>query len=187
VPEEPYVSFLSERLTASSTLVCKMRERLESAYHSHFTLAMQTGAFVQLTVLFVAISSRMSVLSSELEEALQLGISACSRLLVIIRPTGTHTTACQQPISELEPLVPSHIDHDDTGQCVSRCEPTDRVGDLGVETTATLDVRVTPSPSRLTNASDNPTAPVSKKATQKPRVKKAKKKFDEIDKIFGFS
>lgn len=51
---------------------------------SHFALAMQTGAFVQLIILFVAISSRMSVLSLELEEALQLGISTCNRLLVII-------------------------------------------------------------------------------------------------------
>lgn len=45
---------------------------------------MQTGAFVQLIVLFAAISSRTSVLSSELEEALQLGISACNRILIII-------------------------------------------------------------------------------------------------------
>jgi hypothetical protein len=51
---------------------------------SHFTLAMQTGAFVQIIVLFAAISSRTSVLSSELEEALQLGISACNHILVII-------------------------------------------------------------------------------------------------------
>jgi hypothetical protein len=37
-------------------------------------------------------------------------------------------------------------------------------------------------------ASDNAaTAPATKRATQKPRVKKAKKKFDEIDEIFGFS
>ncbi|KAF8449074.1 hypothetical protein L210DRAFT_3389330 [Boletus edulis BED1] len=83
VPEEPYVCFLNERLTACSTLVCKMRERLEKAY-CHFALAMQTGAFVQLIILFVAICSRMSVLSSQLEEALQLGIFACDRLLVVI-------------------------------------------------------------------------------------------------------
>ncbi|KAF8557794.1 hypothetical protein OG21DRAFT_1434695 [Imleria badia] len=83
VPEKPYVSFLTERLTACSTLVCKMRERLEKAYH-HFALAMQTGAFVQVIILFVAIASRMSVLSSQLEEALQLSILTCNRLLVII-------------------------------------------------------------------------------------------------------
>lgn len=45
---------------------------------------MQTGAFVQFIVLFVAISSRMSALSLELVEALQLGILACNRLLVTI-------------------------------------------------------------------------------------------------------
>lgn len=51
---------------------------------SHFTLAMQAGAFVQLIILFAAISSRMFVLSSELEEALQLSVLTCNRLLVII-------------------------------------------------------------------------------------------------------
>ena len=131
---------------------------------------MQTGAFVQLIILFVAISSRMSVLSSQLEEALQLGISACNRLLVIIhvstssaadehsltdsQPTGTHATISQQLPSELETLRPLPVDHDilseDTGQPLSRCEPIDTstsvVEDLSMKMEVALEMRVTPPP-----------------------------------------
>jgi len=171
-----------------------MRERLEKAYH-HFALAMQTGAFVQLVILFVAISSRMSVLSSQLEEALQLGTSTCNRLLVIIHPTSTHATISQQLLSEPETSRPSPIDHDilseDTGQPLSRCEPIDTstsvVEDLSMKMEAALEMRVTPPPSQPTHAGDHTMAQTSKKTTVKAaRLKKAKKKFDEIDEIFGF-
>ncbi|KAI9464162.1 hypothetical protein HD554DRAFT_2315952 [Boletus coccyginus] len=210
VPEKPYVDFLTERLAACSSLVCKvrlkehlvfyppqtlqMRDRLEKAYH-HFALAMQSGAFVQFFVLFAAISSRMSVLSSQLEEALQLSISTCNRLLVITHPTGTHA---QQLPSEPETPRPSRIGPDvpseDTRQPLSRCEPVDTstsvVEDLNSEMKATSEVRMTPPPSHPIHTGDHTTAQASKKATvraaQKPRPKKAKKKFDEIDEIFGF-
>ncbi|KAG8220901.1 hypothetical protein J3R82DRAFT_2401 [Butyriboletus roseoflavus] len=197
VPEKPYVYFLTERLTACSTLVCKMRERLEKAYR-HFALAMQTGAFVQHIILFVAISSRMSVLSSELEEALQLSILTCNRLWVIIHPTGTHATTSQQLPSEPETSRPSHIVYDlpveDTGQPVSRCEPIDTstsvVEDLSMKMGAKSEMRGTPPSSHLTDAGEHATAQASKsaivKVAQKLRIKKAKKKFDEIDEIFGF-
>ncbi|KAG6381573.1 hypothetical protein JVT61DRAFT_167 [Boletus reticuloceps] len=166
-----------------------MRERLEKAY-CHFALAMQTGAFVQLIILFVAICSRMSVLSSQLEEALQLGIFACDRLMVIIHSTGMHATTPQQLPSEPETSYPSHTGHsdvpsEDTGRPVSRCEPIDTsifvVEALSKKTEATLEMRVTPTPSQLTNDRK-----VTVKDAQKARLKKAKKKFDEIDEIFGF-
>ncbi|KIK95886.1 hypothetical protein PAXRUDRAFT_139729 [Paxillus rubicundulus Ve08.2h10] len=83
VPEQPYVSFVMERLMSYSTLVCKVRFG-EFRAASHFTLAMQSGAFIQLIVLFAAISSRMSALLPELEEVLHLGASTCDRLLVVL-------------------------------------------------------------------------------------------------------
>ncbi|KAG9312940.1 hypothetical protein JVU11DRAFT_6375 [Chiua virens] len=170
VPESPYIYFLSERLTACSTLVCKMRERLENSYH-HFSLAMQAGAFVQLIILFVAISSRMSVLSSELEEALQLSIATCNRLLRIIHPTGACVTTSQQLPPELETTHPSHVDHDvlseDTGQIVSRHEPIDSatciVEDPSTKVEMTLETGVTPPSSDPTTADDRTAAQTSKK------------------------
>ncbi|KAH0836618.1 hypothetical protein J3R83DRAFT_8335 [Lanmaoa asiatica] len=198
MPEKPYVYFLTERLIACSILIPMGLESSPDLPSSHFALAMQTGAFVQLIILFVTISCRMSVLSSELEEALQLGMSTCNRLSVIIHPTGTHATPSHQLSLEPETSRTSHIDCDvppeDTGQSVSRCEPTDTptpiVEDLGVEMEAMMEIRFTPPSSRPTNTGKHISAQASKKATvkvtQKSRFKKAKKKFDEIDEIFGF-
>lgn len=135
---------------------------------------MQTGAFVQLIILFVAISSRMSVLSSELEEALQLGVSTCNRLLVIIhvsmssackhgltksQPMSAHATTSHQLPSHPLTSCPPHTDYDvpseDTGQTVARCEPIDTstivIKDLGTKSEAMSEVQVTPPPSYPTN------------------------------------
>lgn len=145
---------------------------------SHFALAMQSGAFVQVIILFIAISSRMSMLSSQLEETLQLSISTCNRLLGIIdvclqlmgehaltdsQPTDTPVTVPQQPPLKPETLPLSYIDHDipseDTGQSVSRCEPIGTsafvVEDLGLKAGATLEMRVTAPPSQPTEGMDN--------------------------------
>ena len=51
---------------------------------------METGASVQLIILPVAVSCRVSVLSSELEDALRLGISTCNPLLLVIH-VSTYT------------------------------------------------------------------------------------------------
>ncbi|KAG6337199.1 hypothetical protein ID866_1871 [Astraeus odoratus] len=68
-----YASVILTRLTANSI-------------HSQFTLAMQSGAFIQLIVLLSAISSRMSVLLSELAQVLPLITTICDRLLALHNP-----------------------------------------------------------------------------------------------------
>lgn len=51
---------------------------------SHFALAMQTGAFIQLIVLFAGISSRMATLLAESGQCIQGCESACDRLLTVL-------------------------------------------------------------------------------------------------------
>ncbi|KAL4067587.1 hypothetical protein J3A83DRAFT_4252916 [Scleroderma citrinum] len=85
VPDRPYLSFIMERLLSSRILVGKMTERLTHAYH-HLSVAMQSGAFIQLVVLFSAMCSRMSILLSELGQGLDHGVSICDRFLAISNP-----------------------------------------------------------------------------------------------------
>ncbi|KAF8845004.1 hypothetical protein BDN67DRAFT_962484 [Paxillus ammoniavirescens] len=212
VPEQPYVSFVMERLVSCSTLVCKMRERLQEAYH-HFTLAMQSGAFIQLIVLFAAISSRMSALSLELEEVLHLGASTCDRLLVILDPTHESTTKvgniCEHPFAGPAAFRPLQVDPEasveDVGQSISRhvpipiCIPIIEHSTVESDPVTMLEMRITPPvvctatdavERTIVRASEPSTVKVVKSSgspPQKPRPKKArKKKQDEIDDIFGF-
>ncbi|KIJ69422.1 hypothetical protein HYDPIDRAFT_24260 [Hydnomerulius pinastri MD-312] len=212
VPESPYVSFMMERLTSCSTLVCKMRERLEEVYH-HFALAMQSGAFIQLVILFAAISSRMSALLPELEEVLRLGTSICDRLLAILDPTHKTTTNAIDTVEQLsagpEILRPPKVDLDmpleDVGRSVSRQDPIDTSFAVAEDSTAEssiltmLEMRITPPLTRheapdvvertIIPAIEKATVKATKSTTplpEKPKLKKAKKKKrDEIDAIFA--
>jgi hypothetical protein len=77
-----------------------MSERVQQAYRwvvgdlylcnrsnpwcSHFALAMQSGAFIQLIVLFAGVSSRMATLLTESRQCIQGCESACDRLMNVI-------------------------------------------------------------------------------------------------------
>ncbi|KAF8141661.1 hypothetical protein EV363DRAFT_1443567 [Boletus edulis] len=169
-----------------------MRERLEKAY-CHFALAMQTGAFRPAYhpkkpfswAFLLATASWLLFMCASLQPVDE-------HALYKSQSTAMDATTPQQLPSEPETSYPSHIDHsdvpsEDTGRPVSRCEPIDTsifvVEALSKKTEATLEMRVTPPPSQLTNNSDRM---VTVKDAQKARLKKAKKKFDEIDEIFGF-
>ncbi|KAJ6547518.1 hypothetical protein B0H19DRAFT_953189 [Mycena capillaripes] len=82
-PDTPYVSFVLERVAASISLVQKMQERLAHAYQS-FSLAMQTGAFIQLILTLAGIASRMSTLVSEISQVLELIQDAVRGILVTL-------------------------------------------------------------------------------------------------------
>ncbi|KAF9227966.1 hypothetical protein BS17DRAFT_774548 [Gyrodon lividus] len=209
VPEEPYVSFVMERLVSCSFLVCKMHERLREAHH-HFTLAMQSGAFIQLVILFAAISSRMSALLLELEEVLHLGASTCDRLLVILDPTRKITTKndnnCEQSSAGPRASRPSEVDPDvpleDVGHSIYHV-PSDTSISVAENSTVEssvltmLEMRIAPSlvctttdaVERAILQTETSTVRVAKSSgasSQKHRLKKArKKKQDEIDDIFG--
>ncbi|KAG1731921.1 hypothetical protein EDB19DRAFT_1311922 [Suillus lakei] len=85
VPSRSYVSFITERFKAYSGLILKMSERVRGAYH-HFALAMQSGAFIQLIVLFAGLSSRMAILLTELGDYVRDCEAACDRVLSVIDP-----------------------------------------------------------------------------------------------------
>ncbi|KAF9246555.1 hypothetical protein BU15DRAFT_70634 [Melanogaster broomeanus] len=213
VPEQPYISFVMERFVSCSALVCKMRERLREAYR-HFALAMQSGAFIQLIILFAAMSSRMSALLLELQEVLHLGASACDSLLVILDPTHKPTAkvanACDQPSMGLGSSRASEVDLDvpleDVGHSISRHVPTDTLvtvvehSNLESNALPILEMSITPPlVCTAVDAVERATVRASEKSTvkagtsfgatsgsQSPRLKKAKKKKrDEIDDIFN--
>ncbi|KAJ7172521.1 hypothetical protein C8R46DRAFT_894304 [Mycena filopes] len=82
-PDPAFVSFVLERIKASITLVRKMDERLAHAYQT-LSLAMQTGAFIQLLLTLTAIASRLSRLASELEPILGQAQDAVHRILATL-------------------------------------------------------------------------------------------------------
>ncbi|KAJ7285882.1 hypothetical protein C8J57DRAFT_1496582 [Mycena rebaudengoi] len=63
----------------------QMHDRLAQAYWT-FTLAMQSGAFIQLILTLAAIASRMSSLVADLIDALELTWSAAHRILAVLDP-----------------------------------------------------------------------------------------------------
>ncbi|KAJ7097968.1 hypothetical protein B0H15DRAFT_823628 [Mycena belliarum] len=102
-PDSAYVSFIMERVSASRTLVKKMRERLAQAYQS-FTLAMQTGAFIQLILTLAGIASRLSALVVELAEVLELIWGAGHRIRSTLHPSDSEPRSLT-PRSTTLPLL----------------------------------------------------------------------------------
>ncbi|KAF5368553.1 hypothetical protein D9758_002231 [Tetrapyrgos nigripes] len=83
-PDEKYVSDVTSSLAAFSSLAQKMHEKLSTTYRS-FSLAMQTGAFIQLILTLTAIASRMAILVSELDNTAQKIKQVLVRLLSVLR------------------------------------------------------------------------------------------------------
>ncbi|KAJ7156018.1 hypothetical protein C8R43DRAFT_998843 [Mycena crocata] len=83
-PDTASVSFVLERIGGALILVQKMHERLGHAYHL-VTLAMQTGAFIQLILTLAGITSRMDNLVLELAAVLELTWAAIHRILLALK------------------------------------------------------------------------------------------------------
>lgn len=207
VPDGFYLSFVMERLLSSRKLVGKMIERLAHSYH-HFSVAMQSGAFIQLIVLFSAISSRMSTLLSELGQVLDHGALICDRFLSIFkpehRPMRSYSLALQGRHTTYETSRPSTI-------CITSAEDVlesfgvtenhlpglnSRSSPTGYDTLPMLDIPAC-DPLPRPEAMDKTIAPpqTSERVEdseftviqERHRPKKIKKKRrNEIDEIFGF-
>ncbi|KAI6106424.1 hypothetical protein EDD16DRAFT_1487557 [Pisolithus croceorrhizus] len=80
VPTGTDMSFVLERISVA----CKLLDKVSEFLYVHFTLAMQSGAFVQFIVLFSALSSRMFTLLSEALQVLRNSSRICDRLLVVL-------------------------------------------------------------------------------------------------------
>ncbi|KAJ6596846.1 hypothetical protein DFH09DRAFT_1132894 [Mycena vulgaris] len=133
-PDTASVSYILERIAGSFTLVQKMRERLAQAYQS-FTLAMQTGAFIQLILTLGGIASRMSCLVSELADVLELIWEAVHRILVTLDPgsrrrnllSRRRTSLADQPGARVAAVQISTDVYEDTGVSIPRQDPHSEV------------------------------------------------------------
>ncbi|KAG0707809.1 hypothetical protein DFH29DRAFT_1053465 [Suillus ampliporus] len=213
VPSQLYASFVTERFKAYSALILRTSERVREAYR-HFALAMQSGAFIQLIVLFAGLSSRIATLLTELGDCVQGCESACDRVLAIIDPahkprfiTGSRTPKATEhslshqgdkPVLVIDPDVPS----EDVGSAVSREAmvevPSSTSIDAGavVENTVSIDfdplqaVVVVEKVTVTALSTQKDRIATKRKTSSTPadqkRSKKIREKRDEIDDIFGF-
>ncbi|KAJ7109332.1 hypothetical protein C8R44DRAFT_802223 [Mycena epipterygia] len=189
-PDVASVSFVLERVGASLTLVRKMHERLAHIYHS-FTLAMQTGAFIQLILTLAAIASRMSGLISELAEVLELIWAAVHRILASLDPGRVpHRRRTSSLVDQAEAPAGISTDVDeDTGVSVRRPDlrsevrPPEPEPDPYTNTTHENAISA-PIPVISEEVVKNVKRSVAIDEPERRRVKKKRKK-DEIDDIFG--
>ncbi|KAG2157060.1 hypothetical protein DEU56DRAFT_762864 [Suillus clintonianus] len=214
VPSRSYVSFIAERFKAYSGLILRTSERVREAYY-HFALAMQSGAFIQLIVLFAGLSSRMATLLTELGDCVRDCESACDRVLSVIDPahkasfiagSGTskpteHPLSDQsdQPVPAIDPNVPS----EDFGSAVSRGDTVDLpsstpVGAGVIVKNNTVSIDFDPlqasvvvekvAVTKLSTRKDRIATKrkISSAPADQGRSKKLREKRDEIDDIFGF-
>lgn len=211
VPAGTSISSVLDRISVACKLLDKMCNQLTRAYQ-HFTLAMQSGAFVQLIVLFSALSSRMSTLSTEMLQVLRNSSPICDRLLVVLeadhrsqREVSTerqneHARCNTLPSSDANPVAStvdlclglSHFAEDTPGRD-SRDSPAelDVLPMLDIRTSQHSAQGVVPGGVRETDLCmqrrDAPTGSDSiSTAGPRHKAKKVKKKRDEIDEIFSF-
>ncbi|KAF8628324.1 hypothetical protein AX15_003870 [Amanita polypyramis BW_CC] len=153
----------------------QMQDRLLEAYRS-FTLAMQSGAFVQLLLVVVAMTSRIRTLSIEVQEALSMATSSLEQFVTLdvseelsstILPTAPNTISPPPEAGRGTGGTSLSTEHDSTPmqQITSRVivqRHTEMKQPVG---------NGTPGRRRLENV-------------QKIKKVKAKKPRDEIDDIF---
>ncbi|KIK59886.1 hypothetical protein GYMLUDRAFT_665287 [Collybiopsis luxurians FD-317 M1] len=102
-PDERYVSWVREQLSSFSVLSNKMYAISCAAFKS-FSLFMQTGAFIQLILTLIAITSRLAMLAAEMNEILQLAIPAIDRLFAVFKPSAD-TEENKEAIFEPTPIT----------------------------------------------------------------------------------
>lgn len=213
VPTRSYVSFITERFKAYSCLILKTSERVREAYY-HFSLAMQSGAFIQLIVLFAGLASRMATLLTEMGDCVQGCEAACDRVLSAIDPThkpsfiaGPRTSKTSEHLLSRQsdqptPTIDPYIPLEDFGSAVSREETLDLPSSTQVDARAVMEktrsinsnplhVAVVVEKVAVTTLSTRKNKVATKRKTlstpaEQGRSKKVKEKRDEIDDIFDF-
>ncbi|KAG1782451.1 hypothetical protein EV702DRAFT_1192128 [Suillus placidus] len=213
VPSRPYVSFITERFKAYSCLILKTSERVREAYY-HFSLAMQSGAFIHLIVLFAGLASRMATLLTEMVDCVQGCEATCDRVLSVIDPThkpsfiaGSRTSkTSEHPLSrqtdQQAPTIDPDVPLEDFGSAVSREETLELPSSTPVDARVIMEktgsinfdplqaavvvekVVVTTLPTRKDKIGTK--RKMSSTPADQGRSKKVREKRDEIDDIFGF-
>jgi len=168
-------------------LLQKMQERSLEAYRS-FTLAMQTGAFVQLLLLLIAIVSRLRILSIETQEALSMACTSLNQFLLLDVVPLSHQTEVSPDATllALRGIAPSPpVGNEVCGREADAhsSAPSDQINDNSSI------VRQPISRLVVQRRSGQPPDVVCEKGAgseQAMRIKESKRKRDEIDDIFSF-
>ncbi|KAK7014901.1 DUF4477 domain-containing protein [Favolaschia claudopus] len=186
-PDPSSASYVYERITASITLVHKMQDRLTHAYHS-FSLAMQTGAFIQLILTLAGIASRLNSLVSELAAILNQVQDAIRSIQLTLDPaaptSNSGSGSCPLPdqteFSSVQ--VASDVHGEDTGVSIGREEPQRAPNN----TATSVQTDWFKLSARPTSSVEVVTRTVKRSETRivSSRPKKTRKR-DEIDDIFG--
>ncbi|KAI6109848.1 hypothetical protein F5141DRAFT_1215314 [Pisolithus sp. B1] len=202
VPTGTDMSFVLERISVACKLLDKMYNQLMRAYQ-HFTLAMQSGAFVQLIVLFSALSSRMSTLLSEaLQESpscwfsvfsldIRLTIGPDERYPQSVRMNTLDATHCYPPDAKTADLRSHLAENTPDRDCRDSPAELDVLPMLDIRTSQHPAQDVVPGDTRetvlRTPRRDAPAgSDLISTAGRRHKAKKVKKKRDEIDEIFSF-
>ncbi|KAJ6502592.1 hypothetical protein C8R45DRAFT_896163 [Mycena sanguinolenta] len=198
-PDPSSLAYTHERIAASIALVQKMQERLIHAYQS-FSLAMQTGAFIQLILALAGIASRMSTLAAELIPLLEQVQEAVRSILSTLNITPPRTEMRNDARSRQMPdqysgtvasaqEVSADVE-EDTGISMQRQVPRpNHAVDATTVTpnTAHIPTDISAPSVKVTKTKRAPLPPVEVVTTllgSNPKPKK-KRKRDEIDEIFG--
>ncbi|KAF8077988.1 hypothetical protein FPV67DRAFT_1662762 [Lyophyllum atratum] len=177
------VAMVLQCISMSSALLEKMQEKLLEAYRS-FTLAMQSGAFLQLILILIAVVSRMSAVSTELQEILQTMQGIAQRISGILSTPTTLTLSL--PTAEAVRDEATDLEHHHQDPSTS---------DTDIVKPSVLDCAksaVPTGPARIVverELKETKVAVKTSKGTkdnEHRRKKKREKPRDEIDDIFGF-
>ncbi|KAH9484295.1 hypothetical protein JR316_0003776 [Psilocybe cubensis] len=189
--ERTLVKFL-DHCNIAVKLLDKMSERSLIAYRS-FHRSLQSAAFLQILLMFVAIASRAGTLATELIDTVRLIIS-CTNRLILITIHNKDELAGPGPIQNSD-AKPQPMDVDNSVDLLSISQA------IGVMTTQQKTAQSAPviSPTQDSNAAPPPIT-VPKTVVYKTRIepkqlsepvpipkkKKRKAPRNEIDDIFGF-
>ncbi|KAF8959045.1 hypothetical protein BDZ97DRAFT_1839559 [Flammula alnicola] len=194
-PDEKNLSSYAKQCQTGLKLLEKMSEVCLTAYRS-FHRSLQSAAFLQILLMFVAISSRMRMLSLELQEILRQILSCANRLLVVLSATSgealglSNSTSFLQAAQDVDlemadvDLGPSvNLVRRETPQPVSKAS---RQSSQNENTTSSTSSRIIVE--RIESSKSRKGSEQPKQAYESVSVPKKKKRRpkNEIDEIFGF-
>jgi len=201
-PDVPFVKHIALRLGASVKLLNHMKERIDSAYR-HLALAMQSGAFVQLILLLVGMTSRMAALVSSLHESVTAGQSLCGRMI-----DAFELSSAGQPHASVPGALHTSGNEPDPSTCTGvQSDRTTQGRPTTIKDSEEILRRLAVPPTEEDERRpDNGVTQVNRKAIQKNKAsaypqklntqskqarpgasrKEKKMRINEIDGIFGF-
>ncbi|KAJ8520389.1 hypothetical protein ONZ45_g2775 [Pleurotus djamor] len=180
IPDTHSLSSLLSRLTEIQKLFAKAHERFLAAY-LHLSMAMQSGAFIQLIVVLAASVSRLNILVDEMLSASDVALSSGRSIFLVLK------NPMHSPILtvDMRQRNVNDLSDEDTGDVVSdRPIPAQPSLVVKIETPSEPPAPThTPPVQRI--VVDVPAQPQAKKPKPKEKSKPSRRKRDEIDDIFG--